>query len=335
MLDVKDLVPPEFRESAVTTYLPRTGTSTGDTAVQDWDLAWREDEFVLDPTRATLYLGRTGMNGFDFREQILMNRFGIQINKTSINSVLLIFTIGVTWSSLQYLLDALRRTAVGLARAVDGASRADRLLMRRRTKALTSGLPSLPDVSAFDAAFRPSAVTTEGDMRAAVYTAYEEANREYVPLANASTAMASGRRLVSATFVVPYPPGFPVLVPGQLVSTEILNFLTKLDVKEVHGYRAELGLCVFSETSLQRYAADHGRDRRALPKPAPTGSDPAADTAPDTDWAAAARPVRADPDQNPLTQSLAARVAGAVGDQSSGGRTSPGRGGRTPRLRTP
>ena len=59
------------------------------------------DQFVLDPTRVTLYIGKTGMNGYDFREHVLMERFGIQINKTSINSVLLIFTIGVTWSSVQ------------------------------------------------------------------------------------------------------------------------------------------------------------------------------------------------------------------------------------------
>jgi arginine decarboxylase len=44
---------------------------------------------------------------------------------------------------------------------------------------------------------------------------------------------------------VPYPPGFPILVPGQQVSPEILEFMRRLDVKEVHGYRAELGLALF------------------------------------------------------------------------------------------
>ena len=72
---------------------------------------------MLDPTRVTLYLGKTGMNGYDFREKILMDRFGIQINKTSINSVLLIFTIGVTWSSVHYLLDVLRRVATDFDRS--------------------------------------------------------------------------------------------------------------------------------------------------------------------------------------------------------------------------
>ena len=56
--------------------------------------------------------------------------------------------------------------------------------------------------------------------------------------------------IVSTTLVVPYPPGFPVLVPGQVVSAEILDFLTKLDVGEIHGYDPELGLSVFTDAAL-------------------------------------------------------------------------------------
>ena len=78
---------------------------------------------MLDPTRVTLFLGNTGMNGYDFREKILMDRFGIQINKTSINSVLLIFTIGVTWSSVHHLLDVLRRVATDFDREKEGGQR--------------------------------------------------------------------------------------------------------------------------------------------------------------------------------------------------------------------
>lgn len=52
--------------------------------------------------------------------------------------------------------------------------------------------------------------------------------------------------------MIPYPPGFPVLVPGQVISPEILDFLIAIDVKEIHGYRAELGLRVFSDGALDR-----------------------------------------------------------------------------------
>ena len=57
--------------------------------------------------------------------------------------------------------------------------------------------------------------------------------------------------VVSTTFVIPYPPGFPVLVPGQVISKDILDFMLALDVKEIHGYRPELGLSVFTEEALR------------------------------------------------------------------------------------
>ena len=62
-------------------------------------------------------------------------------------------------------------------------------------------------------------------MRSAFYAGYEESDREYVLLGAAGRRLAEGKTLVSTTFVVPYPPGFPVLVPGQVISKEILYFL--------------------------------------------------------------------------------------------------------------
>lgn len=84
---------------------------------------------------------------------------------------------------------------------------------------------------------------------------YEEADREYVQIGLAGRRLAEGKTLVSTTFVVPYPPGFPVLVPGQLVSKEIIYFLAQLDVKEIHGYNPDLGLSVFTQAALARMEA--------------------------------------------------------------------------------
>jgi arginine decarboxylase len=247
ILDESDLVPDEFRLSAVSSYRQvRQG------ALAEWNEAWRSDQFVLDATRVTLYVGQTGMNGYDFREKILMDRFGIQINKTSINSVLLIFTIGVTWSSVHYLLDVLRRVATDFDRSECAASKDDRALQQRRVEEITEDLPPLPDFSEFDVAFRPGGASTFGDMRAAFYAGYEESDREHVLVGEAGRRVAEGKTLVSTTFVVPYPPGFPVLVPGQVVSKDILYFLAQLDVKEIHGYDPDLGLSVFTEAALKR-----------------------------------------------------------------------------------
>ncbi|GAB3020305.1 aminotransferase class I/II-fold pyridoxal phosphate-dependent enzyme [Mycobacterium bourgelatii] len=258
ILDESDLVPEEYRASHVSSYREvRQG------ALDEWNEAWRSDQFVLDPTRVTLFLGKTGMNGYDFREKILMERFGIQINKTSINSVLLIFTIGVTWSSVHHLLDVLRRVASDFDRTEKAASAADWALHERRVEEITEDLPHLPDFSEFDIAFRPDENSVFGDTRTAFYAGYEEKDREYVQIGTAGRRLAEGKKLVSTTFVVPYPPGFPVLVPGQLVSKEIVYFLAQLDVKEIHGYNHELGLSVFTQEALERMEAQRKAVMRA------------------------------------------------------------------------
>ncbi|OMC28515.1 aminotransferase class I/II-fold pyridoxal phosphate-dependent enzyme [Mycobacterium colombiense] len=259
ILDESDLVPEEFRESSVSSYREvRQG------ALAEWNEAWRSDQFVLDATRVTLFVGATGMNGYDFREKILMERFGIQINKTSINSVLLIFTIGVTWSSVHYLLDVLRRVAIDFDRVEKAASVADRALQERHVEEITEDLPHLPDFSEFDVAFRPVDECNFGDMRSAFYAGYEETDREHVLIGMAGRRLAEGKTLVSTTFVVPYPPGFPVLVPGQVVSKEIVYFLAQLDVKEIHGYNPDLGLSVFTETALARMEAQRNAAMAAV-----------------------------------------------------------------------
>jgi arginine decarboxylase len=259
ILDESDLVPEEFRASAVS-----STASIRQGALAEWNEAWRSDQFVLDPTRVTLFIGNTGMTGFDFREKVLMERFGIQINKTSINSVLLIFTIGVTWSSVHYLLDVLRRVAIDFDRIEKAASVADRALQERHVEEITQDLPHLPDFSEFDVAFRPVDECKFGDMRSAFYAGYEESDREYVQIGSAGRRLAEGKTLVSTTFVVPYPPGFPVLVPGQVVSKEIVYFLAQLDVKEIHGYNPDLGLSVFTETALARMEAQRNAAMAAV-----------------------------------------------------------------------
>ena len=50
--------------------------------------------------------------------------------------------------------------------------------------------------------------------------------------------LKKGPELVSANFVIPYPPGFPIMVPGQVLTKETIDFMRKLDVKEIHGYRS-------------------------------------------------------------------------------------------------
>jgi arginine decarboxylase len=92
-------------------------------------------------------------------------------------------------------------------------------------------------------------------MRKAYFMAYDDALCRYVTMDELVKRVAAGREVVSATFVIPYPPGFPILVPGQVISAEILTFIEALDTREIHGYRSELGFRVFADEALLEDAA--------------------------------------------------------------------------------
>ena len=253
VLVVSDMIPAEFRKSGIKSYWdPERGWS-------DIMEAWSEDEFVLDATRVTLSVSGSGWDGDTFKNQILMDRHGIQINKTSRNTVLFMTNIGTTRSSVAYLIEVLVKVARELDDRLDDASNVEKKIFNNRVKALREDLPPLPDFSRFHDAFRISSGngTPEGDIRSAFFLAYDESKCEYLPIEGRSIEkeMASGRELVSTTFVIPYPPGFPILVPGQVLSKEIVTFMRALDVKEIHGYRPELGLRFFTQQALSALEA--------------------------------------------------------------------------------
>ena len=66
----------------------------------------REDEFYLDPTRMTLVCGTAGFDGTQFKG-LLADRYNIQVNKTSRNSVLLQSNINNTRSDVAHLIRVL------------------------------------------------------------------------------------------------------------------------------------------------------------------------------------------------------------------------------------
>ncbi len=245
VLTAGDMIPEQHRESGVTSYYdPDQGWT------DIWN-CWEKDEFALDATRVTVAVGGTGWDGDTFKTQILMDKYGIQINKTSRNTVLFMTNIGTTRSSVAYLIEVLVEIAKELDELLDDASKMERLSFDRRVKNLMEDLPPLPDFSRFHDAFCPDRETGEGDIRSAFFMSYDENNCDYLELdGSIKQAMESGREVVSASFIIPYPPGFPILVPGQVVSQEILAFMRALDVSEIHGYRPDLGLRVFTQDAL-------------------------------------------------------------------------------------
>ena len=48
------------------------------------------------------------------------------------------------------------------------------------------------------------------------------------------------------------------MVPGQVITAETIDFMRKLDVKEIHGFSASLGLKLLKPSFLKA-AKMHGR----------------------------------------------------------------------------
>lgn len=166
----------------------------------------KHDNIQLDPTKVTVDISRCG---FTVEELIreLFERFNIQVEKSTFNTLTLLLTIGTTRSKVSRLYDALMRIA--------RENRAPQRLYQ------TAEIPHFTELK-----YLP---------RDAFYC-----GGELMPLLDEQDKVNSslnGR--VCADQITPYPPGIPVLVPGQLITQGITQYLTSMLRSqkhiEVHG----------------------------------------------------------------------------------------------------
>jgi arginine decarboxylase len=250
------MIPAEYRQSGLKSY------TEGGATWADAAKAFREDEFILDPTRLTLFCGTAGYDGTQFKN-LLANEYEIQLNKTSRNSILLQTNINNTRSDVANLLKVLVEISKEIEGRLKSGGEEARKAFAARVKSLVEDVPDLPNFSHFHDRFRddPHGTTLEGDMRTAFYMAYDHDGCEHLKLMSPEIdkRLLSGPPLVSAHFVIPYPPGFPIMVPGQVIKADTIEFMRKLDVKEIHGYDANLGLKLISPAALE------GSSKKAKP----------------------------------------------------------------------
>ncbi|MGA8048951.1 MAG: aminotransferase class I/II-fold pyridoxal phosphate-dependent enzyme [Burkholderiales bacterium] len=166
----------------------------------------RSDGIRLDPTKVTIDISGCGYTVEDLQKE-LFERYNIQTEKSTFNTLTLLLTIGTTRSKLSRLYDALMRIA--------REHRAPRRLVQT------------PEVPGFtQLRFLPRDAYYCGGELVPVFD-----DRERI-----SKALA-GR--ICADQIVPYPPGIPVLVPGQLITSEVAEYLGDLlrshKRMELHG----------------------------------------------------------------------------------------------------
>jgi arginine/lysine/ornithine decarboxylase len=161
----------------------------------------KDDNIRVDKTKITIDISKSGYTSKEL-EHLLVKKHNIQIEKTTFNTITILLTIGATYSRINRLylaLESIEKHAGN--RKKDSGS----------AKIIKDFKLSLSPIK-----YRP---------RFAFYSESEE-----VPLRESLNR-------VSTMMVTPYPPGIPLLVPGQVVSNEIINALSMYRDYgvEIHG----------------------------------------------------------------------------------------------------
>lgn len=147
-----------------------------------------DDIAGIDETKLLIDVSQTGYCGSEF-EKLLAGSYGIEVEMSDIKHILCFVTIGDNEKDIERLLNALKQ------------------IMAREDKPKISytETPSLPEL--------PEIVLSP---REAFF-----AEKEAVPL-----KQAVGR--ICAEFIVSFPPDMPIVVPGERITDEIVEYITRL-----------------------------------------------------------------------------------------------------------
>src|SRR5690349_5343398 len=155
----------------------------------------KNDGIRLDPTKVTIDITGCGYTVEDLQKE-LFERYNIQVEKSTFNTLTLLLTIGTTRSKVSRLYDALMRIA--------RQGRPPRRLVQT---------PEIPNFTRLR--YLPRDAYYCGGELLPVFDERERVNHKLAGC-------------VCADQIVPYPPGIPVLVPGQVITSKIAQYLGDL-----------------------------------------------------------------------------------------------------------
>jgi arginine decarboxylase len=155
------------------------------------EILGEEATFDFDPTKLTIHVRRLGITGYD-AENWLRDRYRIEVELSDMYNILCLVTPGDDGEALGILADALREMS-------------SEYLNTRALPEIVVEIPEIPQLS-----LTP---------RDAFY-----GETELVPFRE-----SAGR--IIAEFIYVYPPGIPILLPGEVISQENINYIVDhLDV---------------------------------------------------------------------------------------------------------
>lgn len=144
-----------------------------------------EATFDFDPTKLTVHVAKLGLTGYEV-EQWLRETYNIEVELSDLYNILCLITPGDDEETIGLLIDALDK----LTKQFPAGDKSNQVKVK---------VPEIPQLSI--------------SPRDAFY-----ADTEMIPLRE-----AAGR--IIAEFIMVYPPGIPILLPGEVISQENIDYI--------------------------------------------------------------------------------------------------------------
>ncbi len=170
------------------------------------EIVGRPGVFALDPTKITITVKELGYTGYE-AEEILRRRYNVQLELADLFNCLALFTIGTTRDAADRLVYGVRELSRE-DRPIDVFSPSG--VLERRLSTGTYALPTRPPVR-----LNPR----EAFLASTEFVRFKE---------------SAGR--ICAEVITPYPPGIPVISPGEEITPEIIAYL---DLEKKAGVRMQ------------------------------------------------------------------------------------------------
>ncbi|UJF35221.1 aminotransferase class I/II-fold pyridoxal phosphate-dependent enzyme [Paenibacillus hexagrammi] len=146
-----------------------------------------EATFNYDPTKITVHVRKLGVTGFEV-ENWLRDNYNIEVEMSDMYNILCLVTPGDTQENIDILLEALRK----LAEVHHGADTIHDVVIK---------IPAIPQLT-----LTP---------RDAFY-----GETETLPFKDAADR-------IIAEFIYVYPPGIPILLPGEVITQELIDYIVE------------------------------------------------------------------------------------------------------------
>ena len=198
------------------------------------DDLWEKAGYATDPLKITVSVQATGMNGSDWERELAQDQIYIELVST--DHLLLVLGLdaqaGQTGYTREIVTEQLATHSIGVAED-------DRRLLQSIER-----IKALADANNGGSNVKRAHIQRTFTQQAQTQTKLTENVQTVFPLSNISREMRERSMIqvsldecegqVVAEFVIPYPPGIPILCPGERVSSEHIAYIKSVKAANIH-----------------------------------------------------------------------------------------------------